>query len=167
MKSKLPVASFEQVVVALFSLGWLASVVVAAHHHDKLGNGIFFVDPFLSHDRLRQVELVLFIAGWVLMCVGPIAIAIRMLLVTDEELRFLRVVALFYPASVLLIQLTLWQQSNHYQKPYSYLADNPWFVITDVIVPLGLFMLDLVVRKSREVQEVVALEGQESPAEVV
>ena len=165
VKSELLVAKFEQVVVALFALGWLASVVVAAHHHDSKGNGIFFVDPFLSHNRLRQVELVLFIAGWMLMCLGPIAIAIRMLLVTDEELRFLPIVALLYPVSVLIIQLTLWQQSNHHQKPYSYLADNPWFIITDLIVPVGLLLVDYVVRNSREA--VHLLEGQESPAEVV
>lgn len=150
MKSKLPVVTYEQVVVALFSLGWLASIVVAAHHHDKLGNGIFFVDPFLAKDTLRQIELILFIAGWVLMCLGPIFIAVRMLLSTDAELKYLRVIALWYPASVLLIQITLYFQAKNYQKPYGYLSDNYWFVVTDIFVPLGLFILDLIVRKSRE-----------------
>jgi len=159
MKSKLPIATYEQVVVALFSLGWLASVVVAAHHHDKLGNGIFFVDPFLAKDSVRQIELVLFIAGWVMMCLGPIFIAIRMLLSTDAELRYLRAIALFYPASVFLIQVTLYYQSNHFQKPYSYLSDNYWFIVTDVVVPVGLFVLDLIVRRSRQ-EDIFIPEGE-------
>ena len=145
--SKLPVASYEQVVASLFVLGWSASVVVAGHTR------FFFVDPFRSNETLRSIELVLFIAGWVLMCLGPIAIAVRMLLVGDAELRYLRIVALLYPVSVLLIQVTLWQQSQHFQKPYSYIGSNKWFIVTDIAVPLGLFLLDLVVRKSRDVSE--------------
>ena len=145
VQSKLPLATYEQVIAALFVLGWSASVVVASHSR------FFFVDPFLSGDTLRSVELVLFIAGWVLMCLGSIAIAIRMLLVGDAELRYLRIVALWYPASVLLIQLTLWQQSNHLAKPYSFIGSNKWFIVTDIVVPLGLFLLDLTVRKSREI----------------
>jgi len=35
-----------------------------------------------------------------LLCAGPVFLAIRMLLVDDAQLKYLRLVALFYPASV-------------------------------------------------------------------
>ena len=148
MKSRTPSATYEQVVVALFSLGWLASVVVVANW------AFFFVDPFVTHNNLRRLELVLFIAGWVLLTLGPVFIAIRMLLVTDEDLRYLRVIALLYPLAVLSIQVTLYVQSHvnsrHFYQPYSYLQSNYWFVVTDIVVPLALLALDAIVRKSRE-----------------
>jgi hypothetical protein len=73
MKSRLPVATYEQVTAALFSFGWLASVVVAAHRT------AFFVHPFAATNMVRRIELLAFIAGWILLCVGPVFIGIRML----------------------------------------------------------------------------------------
>lgn len=141
MKSRLPVATYEQVVAALFCLGWLASVVVAAHRT------AFFVHPFDTTDMVRRAELFAFIVGWILLCAGPVAIAVRMLLVDDAELRFLWIVALFYPASVLAIQFTLYFQNKNWY--FNYLQENRWFIVTDVVVPIGLLLVDRVVRNSR------------------
>ena len=141
MKSRLPVATYEQVVAALFGFGWLASIVVAAHRT------AFFVHPFDTTDMVRRVELFAFITGWILLCAGPVAIAIRMLLVDDAQLQYLWIVALFYPASVLAIQFTLYFQNKHWY--FNYLQENRWFIVTDVVVPIGLLLVDRVVRNSR------------------
>lgn len=141
MKSKLPVATYEQVIAALFCFGWLASLVVTTH------KSAFLVHPFDTSDMLRRAELIAFIAGWILLCVGPVGIAIRMLLVDDAQLRYLWFVALLYPASVLAIQFTLYFQNNRWY--FSYLTENPWFAVTDIVVPLGLLLVDRVVRNSR------------------
>ena len=141
MKSRLPVATYEQVAAALFCFGWLASIVVAAHRT------AFFVHPFDTTDMVRRTELIAFIVGWILLCAGPVFIAIRMLLVDDSQLRYLRVVALFYPASVLAIQFTLYFQNKHWY--FNYLQQNRWFVVTDIAVPIGLLLVDRVVRNSR------------------
>ncbi|MCX6404667.1 MAG: hypothetical protein NTW81_04035 [Actinobacteria bacterium] len=141
MKSRLPVATYEQVAAALFCFGWVASIVVAAHRT------AFFVHPFSATDMVRRVELFAFILGWVLLCAGPVFLAVRMLLVEDSQLRYLWIVALFYPASVLAIQFTLYFQNNRWY--FNYLQENRWFVVTDVVVPIGLFLVDRVVRNSR------------------
>lgn len=141
MKAKLPLATYEQVIAALVCLGLLASVVVAAHRP------AYFVHPFDTNDMVRRTELIFFIAGWVLLCAGPIAIAVRMLLVDDAPLKYLWFVALLYPASVLAIQITLYVQNNRWY--FDYLQKNPWFAATDIVVPIGLLLVDRVVRNSR------------------
>lgn len=154
MKSRLPVATYEQVAAALFSFGWLASIVVAGHRT------AFFVHPFDTTDMVRRVELVAFIIGWILLCAGPVFIAIRMLLVDDSQLRYLRVVALFYPASVLAIQFTLYFQNKQWY--FNYLQENRWFIVTDIVVPIGLLLVDRVVRNSRvlDLEEELTTEPQ-------
>jgi len=141
MKSRLPVATYEQVAAALFSFGWLASVVVAAHRT------AFFVRPLSATDALRRAELFAFIIGWVLLCAGPVFLAIRMLLVDDSQLRYLWIIALFYPASVLAIQFTLYFQNKRWY--FNYLQENRWFIVTDIVVPIGLLLVDRVVRNSQ------------------
>jgi len=141
MKSRLPIATYEQVAAALFSFGWIASIVVAAHRT------AFFVHPSSATDTVRRVELFTFIVGWILLCAGPVFLAIRMLLVDDAQLKYLRLVALFYPASVLAIQFTLYFQNQRWY--FNYLQENQWFIVTDVVVPIGLLLVDRVVRNSR------------------
>ena len=155
MKSKLPIATYEQVVAALFCLGWLASMVVAAHRP------AFFVHPFDVTDMVRRTELIFFIAGWILLCGGPIAIAVRMLLVDDAPLRYLWFVSLLYPASVIAIQVTLYVQNNRWY--FDYLQKNPWFAVTDIIVPIGLLLVDRVVRNSRISVAETASESELTP----
>jgi hypothetical protein len=149
MKSRLPVATYEQVAAALFGLGWVASIVVAAHRT------AFFVHPLGVTDMLRRAELFVFIAGWVLLCVGPVYLAIRMLLVDDAQLAYLWIIALLYPASVLAIQFTLYFQNKRWY--FGYLQENRWFVVTDVVVPIGLLLVDRVVRNSRVITPDVEL----------
>jgi len=153
MKSRLPVATYEQVAAALFSFGWLASVVVAAHRT------AFFVHPFATTDMVRRIELLAFITGWILLCVGPVFIGIRMLLVDDAQLRYLRIIALLYPASVLAIQFTLHAQNHRWY--FNYLHNNPWFILTDIFVPIGLLLVDRVVRNSRVDEAIEELVAQE------
>ena len=141
MKSRLPVATYEQVAAALFSFGWVASILVAAHRT------AFFVHPFAVTDMVRRTELFAFIFGWILLCAGPVLLAIRMLLVDYAELKYLRIIALFYPVSVLAIQFTLYFQNQRWY--FNYLQENRWFIVTDVVVPIGLLLVDRVVRNSR------------------
>ena len=129
-------------ISVLILLGWLASVVVAAHHK------FFFINPFVSNDWLRRFELLLFLLGWILLCVGPFVIAGVKLLLGDQAPKtllavFTLVVSIFYPLSVMLIQMTLWTQAKGLFRPYSFISNNKWFVVTDFLVPLGLLVISI------------------------
>lgn len=97
----------------------------------------FFPDPVNSGGTLRGIELALSTVAWVLLAVGPIAVLIAFRAGDDFVLRYLPIVALAWPVSVLVIHLTLRVQNGAWY--FDYLWNYPAFLVTDVLAPIVYF----------------------------
>lgn len=94
----------------------------------------FFPDPVNSGNTLRGIELALSTVAWVLLAVGPIAVLTAFRAGDDFVLKYLPVVALAWPLSVLVIHLTLRLQAGAWY--FDYLWNYPAFLVTDVVAPV-------------------------------
>jgi len=99
----------------------------------------FIINPLQSGDAIRTVELLFFWAGWLLMTVGAAAIALDCLLSSGSSTKYLYLVALVHPMSVIAIQSTLRLRSGHWYL--NYLTSNVWFLLSDVAVPVLFWIL--------------------------
>lgn len=93
----------------------------------------FFPDPSTSATVLRSLELGFSTVAWVLLLVGPISILFAFRAGDDFVLNYLPYAALAWPASILVIQLSLRAQTGAWY--FGYLVDTPVFLITDVLAP--------------------------------
>jgi hypothetical protein len=118
------VASFGIFVSALF---WL---VVATYP------SFFFFNPLAEKDALRSAVLTLSTIGWVLIAVGPAALFTFYALGHPRALRFLPIVALLWPAALLINHVSLFIQKGEWFT--GYLLDYPIFIATDILLPILL-----------------------------
>ena len=118
------VASFGIFVSALF---WL---VVATYP------SFFFFNPFAETDALRATMLTLTTIGWVLISTGTVVLFALYAMGHARALRLLPIVALAWPISLLINQVTLFIQKGEWFT--GYLLDYPVFIATDILLPVLL-----------------------------
>jgi hypothetical protein len=118
------VASFGVFVSALF---WL---VVATYP------SFFLFNPFEEKDTLRSLVLTLSTLGWILISTGPALLFALYAIGTARALRLLPIVALLWPASLLINHVSLFIQKGEWFT--GYLLDYPIFIATDILLPVLL-----------------------------
>jgi len=127
-----PTLDYVGILCLTFVLGWLASLIVASH------TWAFVINPFAGQDYLRSTELILFWFGWMALVAGPGVVSIAALMGHFRPISYLGAIALVHPLSVLLLQVTLRVQQGRWY--FSYLTDNIWFLLSDAIIPLLLWI---------------------------
>jgi CubicO group peptidase (beta-lactamase class C family) len=118
------VATFGVFVSALF---WL---VVATYPT------FFFFNPLAESDGLRATILSVSTFGWVLLSTGPAVLFVIYALGNAKALMLLPLVALVWPASLLLNHVSLFIQKGNWYT--GYLLDYPIFIATDILLPIML-----------------------------
>jgi hypothetical protein len=118
------VATFGGFVSALF---WL---VVATYPT------FFLFNPFAETDSVRATFLTATTVGWVLISTGPVVLFTTYALGVAKALRFLPVVALVWPVTLLLNHISLFIEKGQWYT--GYLVDYPIFIATDILLPVLL-----------------------------
>ena len=118
------VATFGGFVSALF---WL---VVATYPT------FFLFNPFAETDSVRATFLTATTVGWVLISTGPVVLLTAYALGVAKALRFLPVVALVWPVTLLLNHISLFIEKGQWYT--GYLVDYPIFIATDILLPVLL-----------------------------
>ena len=132
--------NITKVIAWLFTFGWLASGLIAY----KLDS--FIVSPSKYTTLLGQIEISVYTVGSILLAVGPVLLALDLLLAEGKLFRFLPIVALLHPVSILVIKvISKVQEGNWY---LSYLVNKPFYLFTDLLIPVLLFVLYLAVKNS-------------------
>jgi hypothetical protein len=99
----------------------------------------FFFNPFAQQDGLRAIILLLCTISWVILAAGPAIIFGALALGHSFGIKFLPLVALAWPVSLILNHLYL---AIHDGNPYlTYLVTYPIFIATDILLPLLLIAL--------------------------
>jgi hypothetical protein len=132
--------NITKVIGWLFTFGWLASGLMAFKFDS------FVVSPAKYTTLLGQIEISVYTVGSILLAIGPVLLALDLLLAEGKLFKFLPFVALVHPASILIIKIiSKVQEGNWY---LSYLVNKPFYLLTDVLIPVLLFVLYLAVKNS-------------------
>ncbi len=121
------VATFGLFVSVLF---WL---VVATYPT------FFFFNPFAETDGVRAAVLAVSTLGWIAISTGPAVIFALYALGYSAALRLLPIVALIWPAALLVNHVSLLIQKGQWFT--GYLLDYPIFVATDILLPILLMAI--------------------------
>ncbi len=99
----------------------------------------FFTDVSAVTSGIRAFELAISVIGWVALLVAP-ALIMRAWAMDDRYmLNYLPFVALLWPVSVVVIQLTLRLQFDKWYV--GYYVDRPVFLLTDIVIPAAYFWI--------------------------
>ena len=132
--------NITKVIGWLFTFGWIASGLMISKFDS------FVVSPSKYTTLLGQIEISVYTVGSILLAVGPVLLALDLLLAEGKLFKFLPIVALLHPVSILIIKIiSKIQEGNWY---LAYLVNKPFYLFTDVLIPLVLFALYLAVRNS-------------------
>lgn len=99
----------------------------------------FIFNPFDDNWPVRQAALMLSLAGWVAISTLPAAILLGYAAGRRGGLRFLPVVALTWPLSVVVNQILLFIRDGAWY--FDYLLNHPIFIATDLLLPALLIVL--------------------------
>lgn len=88
---------------------------------------------------IRAIELVISTVAWILLAVAPLPILWAFRAGDNFVLKFLPVVALAWPVTVLIMQTTLRFQTGEWYL--GYLFNSPAFLITEVVAPAAYFVI--------------------------
>jgi hypothetical protein len=135
-----PTTLRERLAVSTVGLAWLCSLIVA--HHPWA----FMVNPFVSGDPIRTLELCLFWVGWILSTVGAGLIGLDLLLGSGASRKLLPLVALAHPLSILLLQSTLRMRTGNWYLLY--LTSNRWLLLSDIFIPILLVLVYVVCKEA-------------------
>ena len=116
--------------VFLFAFYWL---VVATYPE------FFIFNPLDDTWVIRQVALSLSLISWLVISTMPALILFLYSLNWDKGIRALPLVALSWPASVVLNQIVLFVRDGIWY--FDYLINYPIFIATDVLLPALLLVL--------------------------
>jgi len=106
----------------------------------------FFFNPFENSDPVRRVSLVLSSIGWIsTSTLLPLVLFIYSLGGT-RFLKFIPLLALAWPISLIIAQFTTFTQSGSFYVQY--LMDFPIFIFTDLAIPLITMAIWFDLRKS-------------------
>jgi len=99
----------------------------------------FLFNPMAEGDPVRAIELTVSSIGWLLLLFGPAVILMRYESGRFTLIRFLPIVALVWPISLIANHLTLFLQKGIWYT--GYLIQYPIFVLSDIVLPLFLIYL--------------------------
>ena len=99
----------------------------------------FLFNPMAEGDPVRAIELTVSSFGWVLLLVGPAAILMRYSSGRFTMIRFLPIVALVWPVSLIANHVTLFLQKEVWYT--GYLVQYPIFLLSDIVLPIFLIFL--------------------------
>ena len=99
----------------------------------------FLFNPMAEGDPVRAIELTVSSIGWVLLLVGPAAILMRYSSGRFTMIRFLPIVALVWPVSLIANHVTLFLQKGIWYT--GYLVQYPIFLLSDIVLPIFLIYL--------------------------
>jgi hypothetical protein len=122
--TRIVMVTFGMFISALF---WL---VVATYP------SFFLFNPFAAENPGRAAILSLTSLGWLLLAIGPGLLFFLYGAGVGKALRFLPLIALVWPTSLIINHLSLLIQDG---KLYTgYLIDYPIFIATDILLPILL-----------------------------
>lgn len=112
----------------------------------------FLFNPFLDPWWPRRLTLVLSLVGWIAISTIPTLVLYSYSAGSPKALKLLPVVAIFWPASVVLNQVLLFLRDGVWY--FEYLLNHPIFIATDIALPALLIFLyyDLKVEIGRHAQ---------------
>jgi hypothetical protein len=99
----------------------------------------FLFNPMAEGDPVRALELTVSSVGWVLLALGPAIILMRYSEGRFKMIRFLPIVALVWPISLIANHLTLFLQKGVWYT--GYLIQYPIFLLSDIVLPIFLIYL--------------------------
>jgi hypothetical protein len=99
----------------------------------------FFINPFAEEDKFRAALLAVSTVGWIALSTGPVVLFTLYALGYARALMFLPVVALIWPASLLVNHVSLFIQRGSWFT--GYLLDYPIFIATDILMPILLLAI--------------------------
>jgi hypothetical protein len=99
----------------------------------------FLFNPMAEGDPVRALELTVSSVGWVLLALGPAIILMRYREGRFTLIRFLPIVALVWPVSLIANHLTLFLQKGVWYT--GYLIQYPIFLLSDIVLPIFLIYL--------------------------
>jgi hypothetical protein len=133
-------SSFVGFSVFLVAFYWL---VVATYPE------FFIFNPFDEPSVLRQITLLISIAGWLVIAIVP-GLALFFYAAGNPKLiALLPFAALLWPLSVVLNQVVLYARDSVWY--FDYLVNSPVFIATDILLPALLIFIwqDLKEREGR------------------
>ena len=117
----------------------------------------FFTDAAAGETVVRQFELGLSVIGWVLLLVAPPVIVTAYAAGDRYIARFLGIAALWWPLSIVAIQVTL--RAMYGEWYLGYYQDRPYFLLTDIVVPAVYYYIHTQLR-AQTLQELSELESE-------
>jgi len=99
----------------------------------------FLFNPMAEGDPVRAIELTISSIGWILLLVGPAVILMRYASGHSNLVRFLPIVAVVWPISLIASHITLFLQKGTWYT--GYLIQYPIFVLTDILLPVFLIYM--------------------------
>lgn len=121
---------FSWYITTLLVTSMVSTAVVASH------SWAYLVNPQgAGISTLRSVELYVFWAAWILLCIGPVS-AVIWSQYRNVWRWFIPSIATLWPATLLAIHATLKVEFGDWY--FGYLNQHPWMYLTDVVVPLVL-----------------------------
>ncbi len=106
--------------------------------------GFFFFDPLQTVDPVFRVEQLLSTCGWILASIFPMLFSWLTLINNRSTERLYLVSVLLWPASVLIIQITMLVQGFGF---YAYLGSYPILAFSDLFAPVFLVSISGLVFK--------------------
>lgn len=94
----------------------------------------FFFNPWGAGDFWRSFTLTLTTLGWVLLATAPVIILWLYSVGQRLAIRWLPLIALWWPISLLISHITVYLQDGQWY--FNYLVDYPIFLFTDILLPL-------------------------------
>ena len=120
----------------------LTAVSIAATAVIFMHSPAYIVNPFeASYSFIRKVELLLFLAGWLAVCLGPVAISVASRMGKAVPDWSVLAIGVGWPGVIALVQVTLFLEYGQWY--FGYLQSNPLLLISDVIAPAALVVAHL------------------------
>ena len=99
----------------------------------------YLFNPMAEGDPIRAIELSVSSVGWVLLMFGPAIILMRYSSGRFTLIRFLPIVGLVWPISLIANHITLFLQKGVWYT--GYLIQYPIFLLSDIVLPIFLIYL--------------------------
>lgn len=99
----------------------------------------FFVNPFAAEGLLRTLNLLLSLAGWVVLATVPSIMLLLFASGRRHAIRFMPFAVLLWPASLIFSHLVVYRDTKTWYG--TYLIDYPIFGFTDIALPLTLMLI--------------------------
>lgn len=111
----------------------------------------FFFNPINNSDVLRRAELVFSTFGWIIMSTVIPVILYLYSHGRQQLLRYLPILAIVWPLSLVVAQVTTYIQTGNFY--IEYLINFPIFLFTDIAIPIIVLVIwyDLRIPKNKSV----------------